>query len=66
MQKRAQNGKNDSLFKYKRTSYGFWNEAETFPRFIIEVYKKLNLNTLAYIEDLFKASENEEDRKQHL
>jgi len=53
------------LFEFVRMSFGLKNAAQSFQRFINEVFTGLNF-CFVYIDDILIASSNEEEHKEHL
>jgi len=53
------------LFEFVRMSFGLKNAAQSFQRFINEVFTGLNF-CFIYIDDILIASVNEEEHKKHL
>nr|VZI04719.1 unnamed protein product [Spirometra erinaceieuropaei] len=53
------------LFEFIRMPFGLRNAAQTFQRFIDHVLRGLPF-VYAYVDDLFVASRNEEEHKEHL
>ncbi len=52
-------------FEFLRMPFGLQNAAQTFQRFIDEVFQGLDC-VFAYIVDILVASENSEQHKKHL
>nr|CDS28529.2 gag pol polyprotein [Hymenolepis microstoma] len=54
-----------SLFEYLRMPFGLRNAAQSFQRFMDQVFRALDF-VFAYIDDVLIASSNKDEHKQHL